>query len=51
MSAATIRWNDGADLLSLYCDTCDEVMCDVEDGDGLDVLAGVARDHFCGVNP
>ncbi len=32
----------------LVCSRCDEVLCDIEHGDTLDVLVGVATDHRCG---
>lgn len=31
--------------LELICEACGEVVCDVEDGDDLEVLVSVAEDH------
>ena len=31
--------------LELVCTKCKEVVCDIEDGDGLHTLVGVAHDH------
>lgn len=33
--------------LELTCTKCYEVLCDVEDGDSLEVLASMASDHRC----
>ncbi len=32
--------------LELVCTKCKEVVCDIEDGDGLHILVGVAQDHI-----
>lgn len=34
--------------LELTCTDCDEVICDIEPGDSLDVLASTALGHKCG---
>ena len=33
--------------LELTCRSCDEVLCDIEHGDSLDVLVRTVADHSC----
>ena len=40
--------DDGAKHdMELHCTRCGEHLCDVEHGDTLDILVGMARDHAC----
>ena len=33
--------------LELTCDECGEYLCDVEDGDSIEILSGIATEHQC----
>lgn len=47
-----VRWSDRDEIKAdpeLVCDVCKTVLCDVEHGDSLQVLASVAADHDCPV--
>lgn len=44
----TVRWSSSSDGPVLLCDDCGETLCDVEDGDSLGSLDGVAAAHLLG---
>lgn len=46
-----VRWNDATEGLSLYHDPCGDLICDVEHGDVLGVLAATGLAHRCPTHP
>lgn len=47
----TVRWSEESDGLVLTHGACNGVLCDVEDGDTLAVLAAVCDSHVCERQP